>query len=316
MIFLSLAQGSGIPPEGETFTEVRESSEFLYDPGGDCPELRLPGDETLVYRASIELTFVKCSVGTVTQTCKVVPYRSSVLLRDPSGPAEGQNTAVIRLRARGDYSLYSIDSTIETRILPQAWPRILHHVSDEGTEKRSREVMLGLRGDDPMSSYRKDTDKGAPKGTRIWKEPKLRSVPEGTLDLLTAVYHTRKLIRDGLASVSFPLLDKDCLWEMTLLRGERRTMETPAGSFHVVEVSLQPKPYPGESISAKKVQKFEGILGLNGAIHLWVEARTGIPVRIEGDLPVGPITLGIDVVLSDFAGTPARFRPLPEQERK
>jgi hypothetical protein len=311
-LLLVLAQSGQTAPENA----VQDEKEFVFDPGGDARVLRLPVDERLTYRASIELAFVDASVGKVVQTSEVEPYRSSVLLPSPTDGGEGLKQAVLTLLASGDYGLHSIDSTIETRILPQAWPRILHRVVNKGSDKRSREVMLGIRGDAHVSSYRKDTDKGAPEGARIWREPKERSIPEGTIDLLSSIYHTRTLMQEGLDSLRFPLLDKDRLWEMTLRRGERRTMETPAGTFDVVEVTLQPKPYPGETISQKKVDKFEGVFGLRGSIHLWAEATTGVPVRIEGELPVGPITLGVDIILEDYEGTPEGFKPLPEAPPK
>jgi hypothetical protein len=295
--------------------EASTGADVLFDPGGEHRPLLLPADEALTYQASIQIAFVRATVGKVRLSSEREPYRASVLL--PGAEKQDDlHQVVIALRARGDYSFYSIDSTIETRILPQAWPRILHRVVNEGTEKRSREMMLGQRSDSFESSYRRDTDKGAPKGTRIWKEAKVRPVPQGTIDLLTAVYHTRSLVREGLDALTFPLLDKDRLWAMTLRRGEQRSMETPAGTFDVVEVSLFPQAFPGEAISKKQVEKFEGLLGLRGSIHLWVESRTGIPVRIEGDLPVGPLTLGVDVKLESYAGTPADFRPNPAPRPK
>ena len=81
-------------------------------------------------------------------------------------------------------------------------------------------------------------------------------------------------------------------------------------SGFVVEVVLTPGPYPGETFEQEKLDQFEGVFGIHGSIHLWVEQRTGIAVRIQGDLPVGPITLGIDVILERFSGTPPEFAPV------
>ena len=41
---------------------------------------------------------------------------------------------------------------------------------------------------------------------------------------------------------------------------------------------------------------FEGVFGIHGTMHLWAERHTGIVVRIQGDLPLGPMTLAVDVV--------------------
>jgi hypothetical protein len=46
-------------------------------------------------------------------------------------------------------------------------------------------------------------------------------------------------------------------------------------------------------------------------MHLWVEKHTGIAVRIQGDLPVGPLTLGVDVELESFSGTEAALTTVP-----
>ncbi len=59
------------------------------------------------------------------------------------------------------------------------------------------------------------------------------------------------------------------------------------------------------------------MFGINGSIHLWVEKKTGVAVRIQGDLPIGNlITLGIDVVLDSFSGTPPLFAPVPASTEK
>jgi len=82
----------------------------------------------------------------------------------------------------------------------------------------------------------------------------------------------------------------------------------------VFEIALAPRPYPGETFPEKDKQ-FEGVFGLLNS-HLWVEKHTGIPVQIEGDLPVKAITLGINVVLKSYSGTPPEFAPVPKNKKK
>jgi hypothetical protein len=164
------------------------------------------------------------------------------------------------------------------------------------------------------SSYRKDTRKGAEKGTRIWREPSYREVPEGTVDLLTAVFFARTLIREELDELSFPMIDKRHVWLLTLRRGKEKRIKTKAGTFDVVEAILEPGVYPGEEIDEDKIKRFEGLFGIHGSIRLWVEKHTGVPVRIEGDLPLGLINLGIDIVLESYSGTPAGFVPVTPDE--
>ncbi len=310
-ILLLALQGPKTQPAPIASAEDDEHEGFLFEPGRDGPRLHLPRNEKLVYRVFIDLPLVEASVGTVTQTCKVVPYQPSVLIESEPVP-ENLETASIQIRAKGDYSWYSLDSTIETRLLPQFWPRILHKSTSEGTEKRSRELKVGSRDGVPMSSYRRDTETGAPKGTRIWKDEKLRTVPEGAVDLLSAIFFARTLVQEGHEEITFPLIDKDRVWEMTLRRGQAQEIRTPAGVFDAIEVRLDPKPYRDEAISEAKQRRFEGLFGIHGTIHLWAEMRTGVPVRIQGDLPVGPLTLGIDVALAAFEGTPPEFEPRRE----
>ncbi len=280
------------------------AKEFVFEPGAGEPPIRFPSGEQLVYRAYLDIGVLQASVGRVTQTCKVEPFRPSILLTNPGPPGE---TAVVQLHAEGHTPLYSLESTIESRILPQDWPRIRYFQESEGTEKRRREVLLGRREGELRASYRRDTDRGAPKGSRIWRPATERDVPEGTIDMLSAVLMARTLIREGRASITFPLIDKTRVWQLQILRGEERRMETDVGLFDVVEVVLQPDPHPGEVFEQEKLDQFEGVFGIHGTIHLWVEKRTGIAVRIQGDLPV---VVGIDVKLESYSGTPAEFAPL------
>ena len=229
----------------------------------------------------------------------------------------GGEACSIKLYAEGSAFGYELKSTLETRILPQDWPRLYYQQSSETSRGvRRREVMVGRKEGALRSSYRGDTSKGAPEGQRIWRAEKERAVPEGTLDMLTAVFMARALIRERVDSLTFPLIDTDRLWQLNLRRGGERRMETDAGTFDVIEVVLEPSPYAGEPLSEKAAQ-FEGVFGIQGSIHLWVEKQTGIAVRIQGVLPIGNglIKLGIDVVLDSFSGTPETFAPLPKKAK-
>jgi len=80
---------------------------------------------------------------------------------------------------------------------------------------------------------------------------------------------------------------------------------------------LEPAPYPGEQAGGDKAKQFEGVFGIHGSIQLWVQKDSGVAVRIQGDLPIndGMITLGIDVVLDSYSGTPPEFVPVPPASR-
>ena len=280
--------------------------------------LRLPREEKLVFGVRMEIAIAAANVGRVTMRSNVEPYRQSVLGASPGAEASAvqaasappPQTASLRIAAKGSYAWYSMDASIETRLLPQDWPAIAYRYTHSGSETRRREILLGSREGEWTASYRKDTRKGAPKGTRIWRDPKTRAVPKDTLDLMSAVFLARTLVQDDLEEVRFPLIDKLNLWDMRLRRGERKRMETEAGTFDVVQVVLDPAPMEGEEVDEEKARRFEGLFGLHGSIRLWVEANTGVPVRIQGSLPVGPLDLEIDMKLEEYAGTPAAFGPV------
>ncbi len=271
--------------------------------------LEMPRDEKLSYRANISVAFVDSTVGEVVQVSKVEPYKRSVLL-PTKGSGAAQEQATMEIVAKGGYALYELKTKISSRHLPQGWPAITYNYESTGSKRRRRQNLIGMRDGKPASSSRRDTSRGAPEGARIWKEPRYREIPENTIDMLSAVLMTRTLIRDGLDELRFPMVEKDRLWEVVLSRGEQKRMRTPAGEFDVIEVLLQPGPYPDEEFAEEKVRKFEGLFGIHGTIHLWVEKHTGVPVRIQGDIPAGPVTLGVDVLLKSYEGTPADFTPV------
>ena len=299
--------------------EGLQGKPFVIERGEGQPELRLPREEKLVFGVRMQIAIASANVGRVTMRSNVEPYRPSVLAATPgdtagtvgaSAATEELMTGALRIQAKGEYAWYSMDAAIETRILPQDWPRYSYRYTHDGSERRRREVLMGDVDGVWTGSYRKDTRKGAPSGTRIWRDPKTREIPENTLDLLSAVYLARTMIQDDLSEIRFPLIDKLNLWEMRLSRGKRGRMETKAGTFEVVEILLDPKPFEGEEVDEEKAKKFEGLFGLHGSIHLWVQEETGVPVRIKGSLPAGPLDLKIDIELMEFAGTPEAFRPL------
>jgi hypothetical protein len=310
--------------EKETGRAVPAVSDGPVDPrpfgrGEGLPVLWLPRDEELVFHVRASLAFVELRAGTVTMSTRVEPYRPSILAVEPGteDPEEdGAEVGVMRVHAEGAYQWYSMDASIESRVLPQDWPHVSYRYTHEGSEQRRREILIGTQKTKGVASYRKDTSDGAPKGTRIWREPKTRRVPEGTLDTLTAVYLARTMLRENQDELTFPLLDKLDLWEMRIRRGETKPIETAAGTFEAVEIVLDPRPWPGESVKEKKRKRFQGLFGLRGSIHMWVDVRTGVPVCIQGDLPIGFLDLGLDVRLESYRGTPDAFRPLPPPEKR
>ena len=105
-------------------------------------------------------------------------------------------------------------------------------------------------------------------------------------------------------------VDKQRLWEVHLRAGKTRRIETPAGRFDCREVQLSTTRPAGEK-SDEDSKEFEGMFGIRGKIQIWMEARSGVPVLIEGELPVPLIgSLDVRVELERYIGTPPVFAPV------
>lgn len=290
---------------------------------GEVP-LLFPRQESLVYEVHLNLGWIgNPTVGKVTMTSEVQPFYSDV-----PGGAEGEQV-LLKGRAEGSYQVYTLDNTISSALLPQAWPRTVHRNVQTGTESRQRETMLGQVEGKESSRYRSDGHcKGCKdkahyeSGTwpwqddrhckkckagehRVWREPRMREIPAGTLDMLTAVFLARSLVIDGREKIEFPLIDRTDLWQVQLVRGESKSIETTAGKFECVQVQLRTSA--PENSSESETTKFEGLFGIHGTISIWMEARSGVPVRIEGSVPAGPINIDVAIELRTARGAPQIF---------
>jgi hypothetical protein len=275
------------------------------------PELLIPRGEHLEYGVHVEVGPVGATVGKVFLDTGVEPYRESMVLLGGGGGGE-RETGWLKAKAEGSYLFYDLETVLESRYLPQAWPNISYYYRQSGSENRRREIQLGELDGGFRSTYRSDTSKGAPRGQRIWAPLTERDVPVGTMDMLGAVYLARTLLlSEDREPLVFPLLDKTTLWQMTLSVGEEKVIEVPAGRFDAVEIKLEPTTWPGEPEVEKS--KFRGLFGIRGTIQLWVERSTGVPVRIEGVIPAGPVNVDCDIFLKAATGTPDAFVSLPEE---
>jgi hypothetical protein len=307
-----LAQGP-VPevPAGVVAARVAELFEVQVAP--DAPPLLLPRDERLAFGVRAGFSVLDARVGTVRMECKVQSARGSLVLKAPQGAPVGEQ-ASLRIVAEGEHTLYSLDAEIKTDIHPQRWPWIVYYFEQREPRNSRRTIRIGWRDDKPHLYYQRDTDTGAPKGTRVWKDPKERDLPVPAVDLLTAVYYARVLIREERKSFSFPMADKFDLWQLNLRRGASARLETKAGEFDAVQILIEPAPYPGEVAEekiAERAKKFEGLFGMHGSIELWVQKDTGVPLRIEGEIPIGlGLDIGVSVELETYSGTPPEFRPV------
>jgi hypothetical protein len=297
------------------------------DRGAQEVPLLVPRDESLVYDVRLNLGWLGSpSVGTVTMTSQVRPFFSSIA---GAGPGE---QVQLSGRALGSYKVYTLDNVISAVLLPQDFPRIVHRNVQTGTENRSRELLFGLQDQKQVTQYRGD---GHCKGCddkahfvsgswpwsedvhckkcrrgehRVRKAPKTREVPAGSLDMITAVYLARSLVIDGRQRIEFPLVDRNDLWRVQLTRGPSRVLETEAGRFNVVSIEIRTSA--PEGLEGSESDKFEGLFGIHGTISIWCEASSGVPIRIDGTVPAGPVDLDATIELRSASGTPSTFTVL------
>ncbi|QDU85549.1 hypothetical protein Pla163_26810 [Planctomycetes bacterium Pla163] len=313
---LGLAAPLQEPAEGTPAEESAADEPEPYRPpfevrlGDDYLPLLVPRGEVLEFVARVDVIGIKADAGRVSLKSEVRPFQAGLF----APKVEGAETAWIEARALGEYGVYSMDSRIESLFQPQAWPSLVHRFTQTGTEQRRRELLVGVReeGSDPVLSYRTDTRTGAPKGTRIWRDPRWYDVPFGTVDTVGASYVVRSMIRDDRRVATLNTLDKERVWETALTLGAESFMETPAGTFRVREVHLATRLLSdrGQEADPEDADEgFSGPFGIRGHIRMFVEASTGIPIAVRGSVPAGPIDVGLQVLLTGYSGTPPEFAP-------
>ena len=290
--------------------------------------LIVPDGEVLVFEAFVDLG-LEAKAGTVTLSAGSEPFSAGLPTPGARVESDGLRTAWIESRAQGAHLGYKLDHTVHTRILPTEWPRYFHKDLQQGSENRKRELKIGVRDGQPMAWARANSHCGGcqrrehfveshlPWGDdfhckkckrmehRDWRPAVEREVPEGTVDLLAAIYLSRTLLLEDIDSLTFPMLTRLDLWEVTLSQGEEKKKKTPAGEFICREIKLSTTIPEGENSD----KEFKGLFGMHGTIHIWLERESGIPVLINGRVPIGPLDLGVSVKLLSYEGTPETFGP-------
>lgn len=321
---------SAAPPAALGTPSADDEAGVLFDRGEELGFV-IPPDEELDFQVILDVAVVgETGIGQFRLSAGVEEQRAGLGAAQP-GQLSGRRVGLIRGQAVGAALNYELDHLIEARVLPQAWPRVIYRDTQRGSENRKRELMYGMREDTPTSWARHDghcgrckreehmlegswpfSSKHHCKGCkraehRVWRKPKLQEVPEGAVDMLSAIFLARELVRTGLDELSFPLLDRDTYWEVTMTRARTRNIETPAGTFRCVEVKLDPK-LPKE----KKEGRFRGLFGIHGSLSIWLHATTGVPVELGGTIPAGIMDVDVALRLSQFRGTPAGFEAVNE----
>jgi hypothetical protein len=293
----------------------------------------VPKAEVLEFDVLVDLpVFGKVTAGQVVLSARVEPYVSGLLVSNqPAAPREWM--ASIESVATGSHLGYSLREELKTRLLPQVFPHIYYTDVQTGSENRRKELKLGTQDGKYVDLYRNDGHckgcnnrehfidsnwlwgkpshcDGCKRGEhRVWRPSKTRDVPEGTLDMLSAVYLARTMVREGRAQQTLSMVDELKLWNVELTQGERKRIEVPAGKFDCVEVRLKSSVPPGEP---PPKDGFEGLFGLKGTIQVWLDAQYGVPVQIQGEFPIKLLssTLDVYVQLKGFRGSAKGFEPL------
>jgi hypothetical protein len=287
----------------------------------------IPEAETLSFEVIVDIPLVGAtSLGAFELVSGTEPHQASVF--EPAVGAGGQapRAGWVSGIASGTCLNYVLKHEIGLRVLPQEWPRVIYRDTQSGTENRRRELMYGMRNGQPTSLYRRDghclsapcerpehwvektwlrkehhCNKCKRAAHRDWRKPTVQEIPVDGVDMLSAVFLARSMVRNGLREVKFPMLDKDRWWDVTLTLGESRRLVTKAGTFECRAVKMTPVLPSGKS------EKFKGLFGIHGSLAIWLEKETGVPVSIEGILPAGPLNVGINLRLKGFRGTPEGF---------
>jgi hypothetical protein len=305
--------------------------------------LQIPRDEELKFDVEIDVGIGNIDVGDVELSSGVEPFRPGLPSAGDPKPAVATNLerGFVRSVAKGSYLSYRLEHELKTRLLPQPYPALFHTDSQRGSENRNRELRIGTRDDALTAEFRSD---GHCKGCankehfdepawiwskaehckkckklehRVWKDPVSRKVPVGTLDMLSAVYLARGLVKDDLPDVTFPVIDRQRVWEVTLSRGKTKKIETDAGTFdcQLVKLATRFLAEENEQEPEQTSNQFSGLFGIQGTIQIWLERHSGVPVLIEGELPVPlPLVdkLDVRVILKSYKGVPEEFKAAPK----
>ena len=293
----------------------------------------VPKAEHLEFDVLPDLPIVgKVVAGQVVLEARVEAYVPGLPTAGASSDAPRKWMGSVDSLATGSALGYTLHEELKSRLLPQDFPRVFYTDTQTGSENRRKETKLGLLDGKQLDTFRGDGHckgcnnrehfvdsnwiwgkpshcDGCKRGEhRVWKPVKQREVPADTLDMLSAVYLARTMVREGRMEESLQLVDELTLWNVQLTQGVHKRIEVPAGKFDCVEVRLKSSVPKGEPAPKGG---FEGLFGLKGTIQVWLDARDGVPVQIQGEFPIKFLSTALDVYvqLKSYRGTPKTFGP-------
>jgi hypothetical protein len=326
--------------------DVVDTGFLIIDRGEGLLPISVPRDEELQMDVLVDVGVLgDLDAGDVVLSSGVEAYAAGLpsAHATESAPVTKRETGWVKSYATGSYLGYSLKHELNTRLLPQGFPWLFYKDTQGGSENRRRELRIGTRDNAYTAEYRSDRHcKGCDNPEhfieskwlwgdaahckkckklehRVWKDSESRVIPAGTVDMLSAVYLARSLVRQGAVETTFPVMNDETIWMVSLKRGPRKRLETAAGKFDCQQIVLS-TTFPEDANTPEAVEdqkakgsKFSGLFGIQGNIKIWLEAKTGVPVLIEGELPVPlPLVdhLHVSVQLKSFKGVPPEFKPV------
>jgi hypothetical protein len=321
-----------VAPDAASAEKEFEGEGLAFARGEGKSTVWVPKAEALEFDVLVDLpVFGKVTAGQVVLNARVEPYVAALLAsKKPDAPREWMGS--IESVATGSHLGYTLHEVLKSRLLPQDFPRTYYTDTQTGSENRRKELKLGLREGKYVDVFRNDGHckgcgnrehfvdsnwlwgdpshcDGCKRGEhRVWRQPETRDVPAGTLDMLSAVYLARTMVREARTEERLFMVDGLKLWDVELRQGVKRRIEVPAGKFDCVEMRLKSQVPPGEP---PPKSGFAGLFGLKGTIQVWLDAKYGVPVQIQGEFPIKLISSNLDVyvVLKGYRGAPAGFAP-------
>jgi hypothetical protein len=293
----------------------------------------VPKAEALEFDVLVDLpVFGKVTAGQVVLNARVEPYVAALLAsKKPDAPREWMGS--IESVATGSHLGYTLHEVLKSRLLPQDFPRTYYTDTQTGSENRRKELKLGLRERQvrrrlpqrrslqglrqPRALRRLELALGRPeplrrlqarRDTASGARRRRATCPRARSTCSARVYLARTMVREARTEERLFMVDGLKLWDVELRQGVKRRIEVPAGKFDCVEVRLKSTVPPGEP---PPKSGFAGLFGLKGTIQVWLDAKYGVPVQIQGEFPIKLISSNLDVyvVLKGHHGAPAGFAP-------
>lgn len=268
---------------------------------GEAPKAgrRLPVGEVLVYEARL---FKGAEIlGGVIGRCEV-----------KCSAAEHESKPAFRCRAEasGEVFGFQVKQELESLVDPTTGAPMLHTSSLSGTAiaRKKTKFRDGKAEYWKMKHCRNETgdcgeahaaDGDPEKGHctdrhcgriehRKWTLRDTIDLEGPTYDPLSVVLAARRsALGPGHPMERFTVLVDDRLWEITVHSEDGGEMETPAGKFDTLSITLEPRCLDTKPWHEK--EPFRGPFGLQGDIRIWVDREDLKPVRVRGKVPFGVV---------------------------